>query len=156
MLDDLFFLFADFPLVNQQGLSLVGDVDVVTLLVVVSERDRLVVDLDVLRNWLGEVDVGHFVDSVVAVISNDGLADDFVLDFTLFPAFFLEIIDVVEHGVLLEASGDKVDLKEEAFLVEVYGGKEPLYDGNVGLLHHASLVFHHVIKFRISSDFDHI
>lgn len=116
----------------------------------------MVVDLDMVLRGLGEVYVGDLVDSEVAVVCNDWFADEFVFDFAVFPAFFLEVIDVLEHGVLLETSGDEVDLQEETFLVEVNRGEETLDDGDVGLFHLASLILHHVVKLRVSADFNHV
>lgn len=154
---DLLVLFsAHLSLVDEEGLTGVLDLEVVSLLVVVKERDGLVVDLDVVLGGLSEVDVGDLVNSEVAVVSNDGFADKFVFDFAIFPAFFTEVIDVLEDGVLLEASGDEVDLQEETFLVEVNGGEETLNDGDVGLFDLASLVLHHVVELRVSADFNHV
>ena len=156
LLDLLVVFGAELSLVNEEGLLGVGDGEVVPLLVVFDQSLRGVVDLDVVHGTLGEIEVGDLVDTVVSVVSNDGLADDFLLDFVLFPAFLLEVEDIVEDGVLLEAAGDEVDLEEEPLLVEVHGSEETLDHGHVGLFHVGTLVFHHVVELGVAADFDHI
>jgi len=63
-----------------------------------------VVDLHVIHGGFGKVQIGDFVNSVISVISNHRFTDDFIFDFAFFPAFFLEVKDVIKDGILLEAS----------------------------------------------------
>jgi hypothetical protein len=89
LLDLLVFLLAELSLVDEERLLGVGNGEVVALLVVLDEGLRGIVDLNMVHGTLGEVEVGHLVDTVVTVVGDDGLADDFLFDFVLFPAFLL-------------------------------------------------------------------
>lgn len=79
----------------------------------------MVVNLHMVGSGFSEVHVCDFVNSKVTIISNDWSSDDFIFDVLILPAFFLEIVDVVKDGVLLETSGDEVNLEEKSLLVEV-------------------------------------
>ena len=61
-------------LVDDQGLTLLLDDQVVARLVVLRERLLLVLELEDRGRVLGEVDVVHLVDAVVAVVGDDRLA----------------------------------------------------------------------------------
>lgn len=152
----LVILVSELALIDEKGLLGIGDGQVVALLVVFDQSFRLVVDLDMVHGTLSEVEVGDFVDAVITVVSDHGLADDFLLDFVLFPAFFLKIENVVENGVLLEAAGHEVDLQEEALLVKIDGSEEALDDGDIGLFDMGTLVLHHIVELGVAADFDHI
>lgn len=41
-------------------------------------------------------------------------------------------------------------------MVQVNRGEEPLDDRDVGLFNLTSLVFHHVVKFGVSTNFNHV
>jgi len=93
-----------------------------------------------------EVHVSDLVNSEIAIISNHRLADNFLLNFVLFPTLLLQVENIVQNGVLLETSRHEVDLQKESFLVEIHRGQKSLDHGNIGLLHMGTLVLHHIIE----------
>lgn len=72
----------------------------------------MVVNLHMVGSRFCEVHIGDFVNSKITVVSNNWSSDNFVFDVLVLPSFFLEVVDVVQNGVLLETSGDEVNLEE--------------------------------------------
>lgn len=126
LLDLLVVLGSKFALVDQQGLLGVGYVEGVSFLIILNEGLGFVVDLNVVHGTLGEIHIGDLVNAEVAVVSDHWLTNDLLLDLTFFPSFLLQIEDVVQDGVLLEATGHEVDLQEKTLLVKVDRGEETL------------------------------
>ena len=126
LLDLLVVLGSKFALVDQQGLLGVGYVEGVSFLIILNEGLGFVVDLNVVHGTLGEIHIGDLINAEVAVVSDHWLTNDLLLDLTFFPSFLLQIEDVVQDGVLLEATGHEVDLQEKTLLVKVDRGEETL------------------------------
>lgn len=126
LLDLLVVLGSKLALVDQQGLLGVGYVEGVSFLIILNEGLGFVVDLNVVHGTLGEIHIGDLVNAEVAVVSDHWLTNDLLLDLTFFPSFLLQIEDVVQDGVLLEATGHEVDLQEKTLLVKVDRGEETL------------------------------